>query len=114
LHPCDLLHQLIHRLVVEFSDGVEDLGTLANPLSQSVGHPVAEQKQLVLVGFQFTCELVDELHAGKVAEVQTLVFDLGNVRDAHIETISQLFLGPTPLFPKLSNTSAKLHLQSLA
>ena len=112
--PSNLLHQLIHRLVVEVCNCIEYFGPFTNPLAQCIGNSVNKEQQLVFVHFEFPGQFVNELLARIVAEVKSFVLDLADVRHAHVETIGQLPLGPAVRFPKFSNTFAKLYCRAPA
>ena len=104
-----LSQQAVQRFVIQTGQRAEGVRAFTDSLSNSGGHLVGQQQQFFFVGSENVRQFVDELCAGKIAEVQVFVLDFRDVRVADADLPRQVSLRQLVLRPKLSNPFAKLH-----
>ena len=103
------MQQFIQLSITQLGNSPKRLWPFPNPSSDLLRHLVGQQEQLFFICVENVCQLVDELLARKVAEVEILVLDFRDVGIADADLRRQVPLGQSPLRAKLMNSFAEMH-----
>jgi len=101
--------QSVQSPIAQGGDPAEHIRSLGHTASDLIGDLLGKEKQLVFIGIEGGCELLDQHFGRIVPEVQPLVLDLRDVREGDADLAPEHTLREVLSFPQFPDPFAESH-----